>query len=117
MNEERAKTVLEESENGIAEEEEKKNVDDLKVAYIVGVTKDDKLVFDILGEDRGITQLLGLHAYAGTRIKLLLDESQLTGDRLTHEVGKAVALLAQKMDLVLQQMGGGGPGTPGSNKI
>mgnify|MGYP007099610668 CR=1 FL=1 len=41
---------------------------DFKVGYMIGLDKEDKFVFETFGTEQGITQLLGLHQIAGSRL-------------------------------------------------
>ena len=74
------------------------SLDDIKVGYIVGLTKSGDFVFDVLGQEKGLVEVLGIHKYADLRVEQLVDTSQMVGDRLVAEVGRAVAALHQKVD-------------------
>lgn len=77
-----------------------------KVGYAVGITDEGQFDFAVFGSEPGLVELMGLHKYAEMRIQKLLQEKQMSGDTLVHEVGKAVAALHQKIDKL---MGAGGP--------
>jgi len=77
------------------------SLNDIRVGYIVGVTKDNLMVFELLGQDQGLMDILGLHQHAGRRINSIYEDLQVCGDRLTHEVGRSVQLLNNKMDELL----------------
>lgn len=77
-------------------------LDDLKVGYVVGLTEEGNFVFELFGKDPGLVELLGVHQHAVNRVQRIYDDKQISGDRLIHEVGKAVAMLNQKLDQVLQ---------------
>jgi len=77
-------------------------LEDLKVAYVVGLTPDDNFVFELFGRAPGLVELLGIHQHACKRVDRIYDDKQVSGDRLIHEVGKAVAMLNQRLDQVLQ---------------
>lgn len=59
---------------------------EFKCGYVVGVAKDGSLVWRPIGSDLGVVELLGLHQYAGHRLKGVLDMNQGTGDVLTARV-------------------------------
>jgi len=77
-------------------------LEDTKIAYVVGMDAEGNFIFQVFGKEAGLLQLLGIHAHADRRIKAIYDDKQIAGDRLTHEVGKAVAAVNQKIDQLLQ---------------
>ena len=79
-------------------EQEKK---ELKVGYAVGITDEGQFDFAIFGSEPGLVELMGLHKFAELRIQKLLQEKQMSGDTLVHEVGRAVAALHQKVDQLM----------------
>ena len=74
------------------------NLQDLKIGYIVGLTAEDQFVFELFGTNKGLVELLGIHQHASKRVNSVYDDAQMSGDRLMHEVGRAVAAIAQKID-------------------
>ena len=72
-----------------------------KAGYIVALQEDGEIVFNLLGEDIGIIELLGLQEYTKQAIQDHIDRSRTTGDYRVHEVGKAVALLNEKIEQLL----------------
>jgi len=80
------------------EEEQLVPLDQMRVALVVGVLPDGKFIFQTHGTNQGLVEYIGIHTYAGYRIQSLADEVIFRGDRITHEVGKAVGLLNQKVD-------------------
>lgn len=48
---------------------------DLAYGYVVGVNKEGGFVFNLLGDDKGIVQLLGLNKFAEKQIETLADSS------------------------------------------
>lgn len=82
-------------------EQKEMKATDLKVGYVVGLTPDGNFIFELLGSERGLVELLGIHQHATKKVNRIYDEHQLSGDRLTHEVGKAVAISVQKIDQLL----------------
>jgi hypothetical protein len=76
-------------------------LEDTKIAYVVGMDQEGNFIFQIFGKEAGLLQLLGIHAHADRQIQAIYDDKQMTGDRLTHEVGKAVGLINQKIDQML----------------
>jgi len=77
-------------------------LEDTKIAYIVGMDQEGNFLFQVFGKEPGLLQLMGIHAHATRRVEAIYQDKQITGDRLVHEVGKAVALVNVKMDQVLQ---------------
>ena len=77
------------------------NLADLRVGYVVGLDNNNGFVFEVLGSDAGLIELFGLQEYAENQIKRLYENKQIGGDRLVHEVGKAVALINQKLDKLI----------------
>tara|TARA_B000000460_G_C21166057_1_gene243286 strand:- start:54 stop:446 length:393 start_codon:yes stop_codon:yes gene_type:complete len=73
-------------------------LDDLKTAYIVGITEEDNFVFQLFGTEKGVVPLLGIHKHATHCVDNIYNHKQMSGDRLTHEIGKAVADIAKKLD-------------------
>lgn len=86
------------AEQGAPEGQKQVSLEDIRVGYIVGLTKAGDFVFDVLGQDKGLVEVLGINQYATMRVQQLVDNSQVTGDRLVNEVGRAVAALHQKVD-------------------
>ena len=82
-------------------EQKSLTLDDLKVGYLVGLTEDGNFVFELFGKNKGLVEILGLHGHATLRINQLHSQKQMAGDALVHEVGKAVAILNQKIDKLL----------------
>ena len=80
---------------------EEQNGDNLRMGYIVGVTNAGNFVFEVLGENKGLVELLGLHAHATAKIQGVYERAQMTGDALIHEVGKALTILNKKLDQIL----------------
>jgi len=76
------------------------SLQDLQCGYIVGMTEDGNFVFELVGQKRELLSLLGLHQYANERVRVLHGRTQMTGEALVNEVGKAVNLLNQKVDSV-----------------
>jgi len=50
----------------------------IKCGYVIGIREDGTFVFDILGTDPGIIELLGLHTVVGERLLSRMDK-QLGG--------------------------------------
>ncbi|GAG10769.1 unnamed protein product [marine sediment metagenome] len=76
-------------------------MDDVKVGFISGLTNDDDFVFEIIGKDPTLIELMGLVNFAEKRVKRIFEEKQFSGDMLVNEVGKAVAVVKQQLDQVL----------------
>lgn len=81
-----------ESEAAAEQDEEKKviDLDGLRAAFVVGIDKDNKMVFSVGGyESKELITLAGLHYYAGKQIDLIHGDVTMSGDRLIKEVGQA----------------------------
>jgi hypothetical protein len=90
------KTVKQQEQH---QEQEQK---ELALGYVVGLDKEDKFVFQLLGEkDRkpGVLELLGLHGYATNHVQRMIDEALGVGDAKTLSVvASAVEVLSDKLD-------------------
>ena len=60
------------------------DANDLKVAYIVGLTNEGNFIFQLLGKEKGLVELMGINAHANMRVKALHERSQGAGDVLIH---------------------------------
>lgn len=78
------------------------SLEDMKCGYIVAMTEEGNFVFDLFGKQKGLVEVLGLHKHATSRVDTLYNQAQMSGDALVNEVGKAMAMLNQKMDQILQ---------------
>ena len=85
----------------VAEPKKEVKLEDTKIAYVVGMDQEGNFIFQIFGKEAGLLQLLGIQAHANRQIQAIYDDKQMAGDRLTHEVGKAVGLINQKIDQLL----------------
>ena len=74
------------------------SLEDLKIGYVVGLTAEDRFVFELFGQNKGLVELLGIHQHASRKVNRVYDDQQMSGDRLLHEVGRAVAAIAQRLD-------------------
>ena len=74
------------------------SLEDLKIGYVVGLTQEDRFVFELFGQNKGLVELLGIHQHASRKVNRVYDDQQMSGDRLLHEVGRAVAAIAQRLD-------------------
>jgi hypothetical protein len=77
------------------------SLDDLDTAYVVGLTKDGDFVFELLGTNKGLVQLLGVNQHANAKVEQIYNNMQGAGDALVHEVGKGLSVLNQKIDRIL----------------
>jgi len=101
---ETTRSVAQPVEQGVAgqPEQQQVNLEDLKVGYVVGLTEEGDFVFELFGKDPGLVELLGIHQHATNRVQRIYDDKQIAGDRLIHEVGKAVAMLNQRLEQIAQ---------------
>lgn len=95
-------TLLPPPPPGPAPQQEGTSLGDLRVGYVVGMTDDGNFVFDIFGKQKGLVEVLGLHYHATERVKTLYNQTQMSGDTLVNEVGKALSVLNQKLDAIQQ---------------
>jgi len=86
----------------VAPEKKEVKLEDTTIAYVVGMDQEGNFIFQIFGKEAGLLQLLGIHAHATRQIEAIYDDKQMSGDRLTHEVGKAVQVVNQKIDELLR---------------
>lgn len=77
----------------------------VRVGYTVALLGDGNFHFEILGEDKGLVELLGIHQYASTQVEKIRQDATMTGDRLSHELGAVLNILNQKLDALLQAGG------------
>lgn len=73
---------------------------DLKMGYIVGITPDGNFVFEIIGKEKGLVELLGLHKFAEKKVTSLLDSTQGSGDRLIQELARMIQQVGMKVDAI-----------------
>jgi hypothetical protein len=77
---------------------EQKSAPAMTVGYTVGLMSDGHFKFEILGDNKGLVELLGVNAYANKEVQKIHDNAVLSGDRLSHELGQVLNLLNQKLD-------------------
>jgi hypothetical protein len=70
----------------------------MKGGYVVGLNDEGEVLFDVFGTNTNQMEVMGLHYHAGRSLGRRYEDMTLMGDRLTHEVGKAVALLTAKVN-------------------
>lgn len=102
--------VVEETENP---EPQTINVNEMEVAYLIGLQPDGNFLFQIFGQRQGLVELMGLHQEATQRIKVLQSKKSGTGDMLVVEGLKQLQVLNQKLDALLSVVA---PKTP-DNKL
>jgi hypothetical protein len=80
-----------------------KGVDDLRIAYIVGLAEDGNFVFEVRGKHKGLIliELMGIHDYATERIRLLKANALGTEEKVMQEIGSVLLQISQKLDKVL----------------
>lgn len=85
-------------------EEEKKAAPEITSGYIIGIQPNGDLIFDILGQNTGIVQLLGLHTLAGQQINVMKDLKSNTGwPRLTKQLDSAIGMLKTILSTLSKQ--------------
>lgn len=60
-------------------EETKNKLDNMKCGYVVGLSQNGDFVFEVLGEQVGLVELMGLHTYADHRLHVALEINQSYG--------------------------------------
>lgn len=70
---------LQEENNSDQSEQKSLSSEDLSCGFIVGVRDNGDLVFEVLGKQAGLVQLLGLLSFAQYKVELIRDMSQSTG--------------------------------------
>lgn len=83
-------------------EEKVISADDFTIGYVVGLTPDGNFVFEVVGKNKEVVGLMGIHKYAEYEVKKAFEGNRMCGDALTFEVGKAVAAVATKLDTLLK---------------
>ncbi len=83
--------------SSIKEEKSGPTLADLRMGYVVGVTEDGNFVFEIVGKEQGLVELLGLHRFAESKINNVLDTNQNQGNKILFEIGRTVTVLAQEV--------------------
>jgi len=78
-------------------------LEDLKCGYVVGISEDDAFIFEVFGKSKGLVELMGVHQHASYRIETVYKHQQMSGDRLMQEVGRAVAMIGEKVDSLLDE--------------
>ena len=76
---------------------------DLDTGYVVGV-KDGNYVFEIVGKKKDLNLLLGVNRFANAKVDQTFDNLQVSGDALVNELGKALQVMNQKLDMLVQQV-------------
>jgi hypothetical protein len=72
-------------------------LNDLKVGYVVGLTEDEKFVFEVVGKKPNLAELLGLHKHAETKLEVVYSQAQFVGDAVTVRVGEMVGELTKQV--------------------
>lgn len=80
------------------------NLSSLKAGYVVGVNDKSELVFEILGKDIGLVEMLGLHEYANHRIDVMKDLNQGYGiPLLSQQLGQVGQMLQVMLNMLTNQ--------------
>lgn len=87
----------------MAEEIQAQEEDTLQIGYVVAMDKNGDFIFEIIGKNKGLVELMGIHQHATRYIEGLYNNNLMRGDRLTHEVGEAVRALNEKLDKLFPQ--------------
>ena len=76
----------------------------LVAGYLVGLNEEGNFVFELVSKDQSLLELLGIHKYAETRVKMLMDNKLNTGDKIVMELGKVVGSLVQEIAKLTAQI-------------
>lgn len=82
-------------------QQETKELPEMSCGYVVGIKPDGGFVFEIVGPEPGLVQLLGLHKYADHRLKLATDMNQGTGFPL---VAQQQGQLSEMLRVILNML-------------
>lgn len=88
-----------------AEEEQVNLAEDLKFGYLVGVKGDGSFVFQILGEEKGVVQLMGINQFARRQLEVISDANMNQGEPLLangiNAIGQELVRLRQAVTQLL----------------
>lgn len=77
------------------------DVNEMQIAYLVGLQPDGNFFFQVFGKNQGLVELMGLHQHVTRRVQMLQDQKSGAGDMLTVESLKQLQLVNQKLDALL----------------
>lgn len=106
---EEEETVQEEQPQGENLEGEKPptkavNLPEMKCGYVVGIQPDGEFVFEVMGEEVGLIELMGLHKYADHRLEVAKDISQAYGPALiSQQIGQMNQMVKVLLNMQTQQ--------------
>jgi hypothetical protein len=81
-----------------------KEMPPLACGYVVGLQEDGKFFFEVLGNNNGLLQLLGLHSYAGHRIDCVKDVNQGTGFPVLAQQNLQIAEVLKQISQDLKKL-------------
>lgn len=82
-------------------EQQTVDVNEMQIAYLVGLQPDGNFFFQVFGQKQGLVELMGLHQHVTHRLTMLQDQKVGAGDMLTVESLKQLQVLNQKLDALL----------------
>lgn len=68
------------------------------IGYVVALLSDGNFHFEVLGSQKGLVELLGVHEYAGGEVRKVYNNTLWSGDKLVRELGELVNSLHKKVD-------------------
>ena len=74
---------------------------ELKFGFISGLRQDGNFLFEMLGTEKSLVNLMGVKQYTDKRIAGEIDKNLNTGDALTFALFQSVTQLSAKMDRLL----------------
>jgi hypothetical protein len=86
----------------VPREQLKEIPEDMEVGYLVGLKAGGEFVFEVVGKEPGLVQLMGLHQYATRRINLAADINQAYGPALLAEQHQVLAKQLQQITQLVQ---------------
>jgi hypothetical protein len=94
----------EEADSELEDSPTEQPLPEMDCAYIVGVKPDGGFVFEVLGDNPGLVQLLGLHKYAEHRLEVAKDINQGYGPALlSQQLGQVGQMLKVMLNMLTQQ--------------
>lgn len=97
-------------------DEPKTEIPAMDYGYVVGVKPDGQFVFQTVGNNQGLVQMLGIHQYAGHRLQVATEVNQQYGFPV---LAQQVHQLTEMMKVLLNMIGSAGQqqgAAPGNDK-
>ena len=73
----------------------------LRVGYVVGINEQDEIVFEFIGSNPAIIEVLGLHKVADERIRMEMESNIGTGyPAIANSLSKMSTILVQLLNAI-----------------